>query len=134
VQSILDRPGSSILAAIDLGCFDKPAAIGRNRSERRLGEKKFVLFDNSTDSYKRCRRSFGMESRNSLEVSNHENDDEGFRNSGGRLCRVDDDGASGAGTAGAVRRPPGFMDRIGQYRAFGRITGTAEVPSDVPGR
>jgi hypothetical protein len=47
---------------------------------------------------------------------------------------VDDDGASGAGTAGAVRRPPGFMDRIGQYRAFGRITGTAEVPSDVPGR
>ncbi len=39
VQSILDRPGSSILAAIDLGCFDKPAAIGRNPSERRLGEK-----------------------------------------------------------------------------------------------
>jgi hypothetical protein len=96
--------------------------------------KKFVLFDNSTDSHKRCRRSFGMESRNSLEVYNHENDDiEKSRNSAGRLCRVDDNGASGARAAGTVRRPPGFMDRLRQYRTFGRITGTAEVPSDISG-
>jgi len=96
--------------------------------------KKIVLFDNSTDSHKRCRRSFGMESRNSLEVYNHENDDiEKSRNSAGRLCRVDDNGASGARAAGTVRRPPGFMDRLRQYRTFGRITGTAEVPSDISG-
>jgi len=96
--------------------------------------KKIVLFDNSTDSHKRCRRSFGMESRNSLEAYNHENDDiEKSRNSAGRLCRVDDNGASGARAAGTVRRPPGFMDRLGQYRTFGRITGTAEVPSDISG-
>jgi hypothetical protein len=96
--------------------------------------KKIVLFDNSTDSYKRCRRSFGMESRNSLEVYNHENDDiEKPGNSAGRLCRVDDNGASGARAAGTVRRPPGFMDRLRQYRTFGRITGTAEVPSDISG-
>jgi len=96
--------------------------------------KKIVLFDNSTDSHKRCRRSFGMESRNSLEVYNHENDDiEKSRNSAGRLCRVDDNGASGARAAGTVHRPPGFMDRLRHYRTFGRITGTAEVPSDISG-
>jgi hypothetical protein len=65
---------------------------------------------------------------------NDENDDiEKSRNSAGRLCRVDDNGASGARAAGTVRRPPGFMDRLRQYRTFGRITGTAEVPSDISG-
>src|SRR5882762_9547233 len=65
-----------------------------------------------------------------VEIRQNE-DIEKSRNSAGRLCRVDDNGASGARPAGTVRRPPGFMDRLRQYRTFGRITGTAEVPSDI---
>jgi len=72
------------------------------------------------------------ESRNWSEVSNNDHDDiEKSRSRRDRHGRVDDRGPPGARTAGAVRRSIWVVDRLRQYRAFGRIAWTAEVPSDV---